>query len=200
MISKARKATDFIESALTLNSDQLVKAARLGAGSQTSGRLSWNLRAGRVASVNFEAQLGTEDGWMQLDFFVLERSTGARRAVTQTISLAATRPHFGGTRWWFVCPVTGERVGRLHLPPGADHFASRQAHRLIYACQTENVYDRAARRARKLMMRLGAEPRDPWIPLKPKGMRWSTYIRYAKQTKDFERVSDGRWFKIVGRL
>lgn len=32
------------------------------------------------------------------------------------VRLEATRPHFGGVRWWYVCPGCGARVSRLHLP------------------------------------------------------------------------------------
>jgi hypothetical protein len=42
------------------------------------------------------------------------------------------RPSFGGRRWWFICPVTAKRVGKLYVPNGATHFAGRKAHDLTY--------------------------------------------------------------------
>ncbi len=55
--------------------------------------------------------------------------------VEQIITLTATRPRFGGVRWWFCCPSSGARVRALFLPPGARRWASRTAHRLHYTSQ-----------------------------------------------------------------
>ena len=47
-----------------------------------------------------------------------------------------TVPNFGGLRWWFVCPLSKRRATKLHLPPGKDCFAHRDAHDLTYrSCQ-----------------------------------------------------------------
>jgi hypothetical protein len=58
------------------------------------------------------------------------------------VSLAVTRPRFGGLRWWFLCPLIvngracGRRVGKLYLPPGGRHVGCRRCHRLTYtSCQ-----------------------------------------------------------------
>ena len=200
MISRRRasRAGQLVEQALTLNIDQLIRAGGLKRGWRTSGQLSWT--SGQASSVNFEAYLANWAGHLQLDFVVREDTTGSSRHVRQTIAFATTKPRFGGTRWWFVCPSTGERVGRLHLPPGATEFLSRRAHGLTYACQTEDFYARAARRSRKLMARLGADAGPGWPPpLKPKRMRWATYLRYAGQIEACERVADRRWVKVARR-
>jgi hypothetical protein len=191
------KTAKLVEHAVTLNIDQLIKAGALRLGGRTSGQLSWASAPGQSSSVNFEADLVNPDCYLRLDILVLD---GRACQIQQRIALSPTRPHFGGTRWWFICPVTGERVGRLHLPPGASQFASRRAHGLTYACQTEDFYARAARRSRKLMARLGADAGPSWPPpLKPKRMRWATYLRYAGQIEACERVADRRWVKVAGR-
>jgi hypothetical protein len=61
----------------------------------------------------------------------------------QTIQLNTTRPHFGGLRWWFVCPAfarqgTRRLVRCICLPSGASAFASRAAHRLNYQSQKDS--------------------------------------------------------------
>ena len=187
MISRreGRKLERLVEYALTLNIDQFMKAIKTGganSGLPISGQLRWTFKAGQCSAANFEARLGFPDGYVQLDFLVADGRTQGSRDVKQRISLTTTRPRFGGTRWWFICPVTGERVGRLYLPPGASQFASRRAHGLAYACQTESIDARAARRRRKLLARLGDEDAPfGWMPLKPKRMRWATYLRYLNQ-------------------
>lgn len=54
------------------------------------------------------------------------------KAIEQGIELCTTRPHFGGLRWWFVCPRCRGRAGRLHLPPGSTQFWCRACHGLSY--------------------------------------------------------------------
>jgi hypothetical protein len=188
------RQASLVEHSVTLNIEQLRQAGALMPGLRTSGQLHWAFATDQLGSANFEAVLATKDGYLHLDLQLPSSSA------TQRISLTATKLYFGGARWWFICPVTGKRVGRLHLPPGASQFLSRRAHGLTYACQTEDVCDRAVRRSRKLMMRLDAEAGSRWIPLKPKGMRWTTYVRHANEIKHLERISDGRWQKLVAKL
>jgi hypothetical protein len=62
--------------------------------------------------------------------------------------LETTRPNFGGLRWWFLCPITGRRVGVLYLPgKGGTVFASRQASGLAYRSQRASPEDRAVERS-----------------------------------------------------
>ena len=62
----------------------------------------------------------------------------------QEISLQATTPHFGGTRWWFSCPLLkkgvecAKRVGKLYLPPGAKSFGCRHCYDLSYRKRQEH--------------------------------------------------------------
>lgn len=48
----------------------------------------------------------------------------------------------GGVRWWLLCPLCDRRVGKIHLPPGADRFGCRTCHRLTYeSCRESRKYD-----------------------------------------------------------
>jgi len=68
------------------------------------------------------------------------------------ISMMSTALHTGGRRWWFICPVTGKRVGKLYLPAGATHFARRQADDLTYrSCQNSGRDKRLWRKIAKLL-------------------------------------------------
>lgn len=55
--------------------------------------------------------------------------------VEYKVDLVTTPAPLGGKRWWFKCPVTGVRVGKLYLPEGEERFLSRQAYGLRYASQ-----------------------------------------------------------------
>jgi hypothetical protein len=67
--------------------------------------------------------------------------------------LEGTAQHFGGVRWWFLCPLAGcgRRVAKLYLPPGGRYFGCRRCHRLTYtSCQESGQF-------RALYGRLAAE-------------------------------------------
>ena len=62
---------------------------------------------------------------------------GEELKIDDKVYLAPTRPHFGGLRWWFVCPQLNRRVRKLYLPVGGRHFWSRHAYEPAYASQRE---------------------------------------------------------------
>lgn len=76
---------------------------------------------------------------------------------------------FGGYRCYFLCPLTGIRCEQLFLVDGI--FASRQAHRLTYASQSEDGLSRARRKVRKLRRQVEGDTRYA----RPRGRN-----RYAK--------------------
>ena len=51
------------------------------------------------------------------------------RPMHYRVELTTSRPHFGGCRYWFVCPSASRRVAKLYLPLGGDRFLSRAAYR-----------------------------------------------------------------------
>lgn len=105
------------------------------------------------------------------------------------IDLTATRPHFGGLRWWFLCPMPknrrrdvlpcGRRVGKLYLPPGARRFACRVCHDLTYeSCQTSDKrlsWFRRNEEAMMMMIEAGgvANLSATQLMLVAKAMRWA---------------------------
>lgn len=53
--------------------------------------------------------------------------------------------HFGGERWYALCPSTGKRCTTLVLPPGKTHFASVSGWGVAYGSQRECEVHRAYR-------------------------------------------------------
>src|SRR5215470_11317411 len=88
---------------------------------------------------------------------------------------------FGGRRPYFLCPgkVNGihcyRRVTKLY---GAGvYFLCRHCYQLAYACQREDRYVRASRRADNIRMRLGGDPGTALpFPERPKGMHRHTIL------------------------
>jgi hypothetical protein len=153
-----------IESALRLDIDSMMGWGAIKPGSHLAG----GMRLGDDTDVKFESHTHDPwDSWLRLRYTVADYWSGEETKIDDRIYLATTRPHFGGLRWWFVCPHLNRRVRKLYLPPGGHHFWSRCAYRLAYASQRETVYDGATRRARKLCLRLGGDPADDEYPDKP---------------------------------
>ena len=76
---------------------------------------------------------------------------------------------FGGYRCYFLCPLTGTRCEQIFFVDGL--FASRKAHKLTYASQSEDKLSRARRKVRKLHTQVDGNTRYA----RPRGRK-----RYAK--------------------
>jgi hypothetical protein len=113
-----------------------------------------------------------------------ETRDGTAERITYRVALAATRPHYGGLRWWFICPSTVRRTFKLYLPLGGRRFLSRGAYRLGYAVTREDKLSRRQRRAYRILAKLG-QPDANWTAwaAKPKWMRWHTYERLLAELK-----------------
>jgi hypothetical protein len=128
-----------VESSITLDLRYVTRAG-LVAGHAQSGNLRWTWPNSRqpVCHIGYQASLYEHVGTLHLASIIRFDPFGEPvRLEGQTIHLVATTPPFGGRRWWFVCPSTGRRAMKLHLPYGGRVFASRQAYRLGYAVQRE---------------------------------------------------------------
>lgn len=73
----------------------------------------------------------------------LEQDSLARE-VRLPIKLVCTRPHFGGVRWWFSCPlqtgsggVCARRVQKLWLPPGQMYYGCSVCYGLTHKSSLE---------------------------------------------------------------
>src|SRR5271166_2106737 len=72
-----------------------------------------------TASVGFRSQLGEESGYVQLHWTSKDGWSGETRQCENRITLTTRPQPFGGRRWFFICPRTGENARKLYLPSGA---------------------------------------------------------------------------------
>jgi hypothetical protein len=95
------------------------------------------------AVVEFRMDMGSNEGitWLRYDVEHFSMRTGSEH---YPVSMLTTPCQFGGSRWWWLCPATGRRVGKLYLPNGGTRFLSRGpgAYRLAYASQRHGRVDR----------------------------------------------------------
>ena len=124
----------------------------------------------------------------------------------QNIHMVARPRHFGGYQWFFICPDTTRRAMVLWMPPGADHFASRQTwgRQVAYTSQFASPAQRALLGKAKINSRLcsigGFDP-DEWnFPPKPKWMRWDTYDRAVDKFGRYKDMLNQGAYRTMRRL
>lgn len=173
----AGRSGGLVEDSLTLDLAQLMRLGPVRDGQRGLGSLSWRLDGEAVGSAWFRIDLRSVDAAQLVLAFGLGGDGAGRRIVSQRIRLAFTVPQFGGRRWWMLCPVTGERVRCLHLPPGGDRFASRKAWGLSYRVERLGRFDRPFEQLFRAQRRLGVAPGWGAEIARPKGMWRGTYRR-----------------------
>lgn len=88
---------------------------------------------------------------------------------------------YGGYRCYFLCPIIGARCEQLFLVDGI--FASRKAHRLTYASQSEDDLSRVRRRVCKLHRQVEGDIRYA----RPRGRKRYAKVQDLKQAKRISR-------------
>ncbi|WOE74655.1 hypothetical protein [Alterisphingorhabdus coralli] len=84
---------------------------------------------------------------------------------------------YGGYRCYFLCPLIGIRCEQLFLVDGI--FASRKAHKLTYASQSEDDLSRSRRKVRKLYRQVEGDNRYA----RPRGRKRYSKVQALKQAK-----------------
>ncbi len=143
-------------------------------GQHKNGTLNWTCGGLPSGSIGYEVDM--VDPYFSRLVLIHRRNTGENaKSVRQEIPLTFTVPHYGGRRWWMICPYRGHRVSILYLPGNGDRFASRKAWRVGYKIQRVTGRDKAFEALFKIQRRLGCD--EGWeMPIRrPKGMWHRTY-------------------------
>lgn len=133
-----------VDDCLTLDVNKLIRDSLIQEGA--AGTLNWTERYSgkRLGSISFFnlPTGGSDSKTLEVNY----RWSGSVDISTR-ITLESTRPHFGGRRWWFLCPnikcesACGNRVAKLHLSSG--YFGCRSCHDLTYlSCQRSRQLER----------------------------------------------------------
>ncbi len=133
-----------VEQCLTLSIFSIRQAGVFDKGPGHSWAMYWSDRFGQerdsVQCHLHEAPGGALE--ILLSYSMTDRVTGETTPVIEPIHLVTTACHFGGERYWFLCPLRRGAVaccrwvGKLYLPPRATYFGCRHCHDLTYrSCQ-----------------------------------------------------------------
>jgi hypothetical protein len=184
-LSGRRDGKPLVEDSLTLDLVWLMRLGPIHHGQAGSGNIHWTADGNPAGSMQFRLDLRkTERARLTLHGFAVQN--GRRKSVSQEITLMALPQHFGGYRWWMLCPVTGERVRTLHLPSGGDRFAGRKAWKLAYRSERLDRFDRPFEKLFRMQRRLGrAEGLGAGLP-RSKGMWRRTYARHLARFEVLE--------------
>ncbi|MEH6476222.1 MAG: hypothetical protein V7727_11060 [Sneathiella sp.] len=185
-----------VEEALTLNLSRLIKQGSIVPGKHVKGQLTWtSSRTGDVtATIGYEADLfNKEDAWLRLIYTVDGETRDYRIYLTTTV------PNYGGLRWWFICPITGDKTYTLHTV-GGRKFASRKVYNIGYQSQQESKLYGSLTRAQNIRERLGGScDVTEMFPSRPKGMwrrtHWRWFLKYEKALGNMNSQIGGR-FKL----
>jgi hypothetical protein len=135
--------------ALRLDVNSLNKSGALVLGSYSI--TTWTRDGETTGNINISAS--------QYGIVLVNRSKTEDRGWadhSERVSISWERGGFGGQRPFFHCPDCARRV--LHLY-GFSRYLCRHCHGLCYPSQREGDSDRAQRRANRIRVELGGEPR-----------------------------------------
>lgn len=177
----------------------MIRTRKARPGKCVSGTLSWNCGGDPAGSISYTASMeDPADSYLRLNY---SRGEGAdRESVEQKVRLVSSEPHYGGRRWWMVCPYSGRRVAKLYLPPWGDRFAGRLAWRLGYRSQRVAKRDRPFEKLFRIQRKLGCEEGfDSWL-WRPKGMWNRTFERHLARFTELDTQCSLEMTSLVLRL
>lgn len=110
-----------------------------------TGTITWT-RSGMwgesKSSVGIEVSILSGEGYLRIHYTQTDRDTDEKKDFDYKIQLTTTPCHFGGKRYWFICPwyrngvYCGRRVGVLYKD--GDYFACRHCYELTYHARNIN--------------------------------------------------------------
>lgn len=145
---------------------------------------NWAWTRDGVATGNIHVVV--EAGAVRLIYSIRDHADQWRDA-SQTVTIATTPCHYGGSRPWFTCPICCDRAGVLYLRAG--RFACRRCNRIAYQSQSGSERDRICKRYHRLADKLESG--------KPKWQRWATFNKLEDR---FDRVTEQFNCSLANRL
>lgn len=188
------------EEGLTIDLALLLRNGWIKDGQRGSGTLHWTVNGEQRSSICHSYDLIFPDH-AEIRLNWRSRTWGGDwEERKQTIALTYTQPRFGGRRWWMVCPVRGDRIGKLYLPNGGDIFAGRKAWRIAYQSQRNAERDRLFERLFAIQRRLGTPEGWEQAIWRPKGMWRRTYERLEARYWELDALCSVEMMAVLRTL
>ncbi len=132
-----------------------------------AGGMKWTRNGEETGSISFTVSVQDWTGEIRFQYTQTVRASGQKEDLDYPARLSATPCHYGGKRWWFICPLVkneipcNRRTLKLYLG-GGKYFGCRHCYNLTYTSSQEHDarVDRLARNPDQLafMLRGGGLP------------------------------------------
>lgn len=179
-----------VEDYRCLDLKRLYEEGVVGKYSFSQGTWCWmNADGERVSSINYQA----DNDKITVSY---TRSYDDKK-FDYAIYFDKTKPHYGGVRYWFLCPNCNRRVMKLYA---AGMFVCRHCLNLTYESRQEAEHLRHLSQAVKICRELGGDWfMDGGEPKKPKGMHWKTYHKKLEKMHHYEERANNELIRTFGR-
>jgi hypothetical protein len=169
MNSKNNHNRTLVEDCLKLDLAWIMRLGPVRDGQSGTGQVNWTKDGEPTGSAQFRLILTNED----VAQLILQFGD-----TKQVIRLTSVKQHFGGRRWWLLCPVTGAKARNLYRPEGGDCFASRKVWGLVYSMENLSRSNRTFEQLNRLQKKLGFNVSLDGQVVRPKGMWERSFARH----------------------
>ena len=90
----------------------MMRKGWIGEGRYGGGTLSWSAGDRPSGSISYRCDMRDPDDASITLSYRRQRHGEDWVSQEQLVRLVHTQPHYGGRRWWMLCPVRHERVGK----------------------------------------------------------------------------------------
>lgn len=123
------------------------------------GGLNWSRNGEQTGSIGFVVSTVEGESYIRFQYTQTDRHSQEKAYLDYQVKLVWTACHFGGRRWWFICPLVmnghpcHRRVGVLYLASGK-YFGCRHCYNLIYeSCKESHKFD-------SMFKKMGIDPKE----------------------------------------
>jgi hypothetical protein len=155
-----------VEGCQSLGATWLTRNGYLVPGGWRSGTVRWSDPDTKEvrSSIGIEITTNQDETALLRFSYTLTEANGDKTPFDYRVQLVATRPHLGGRRWWFECPLIkrgvpcARRVGKLYRK--GRYFGCRVCHDLAYSSsQAAHRDKRNGRMLDRILTKYGSMPR-----------------------------------------
>ena len=175
-----------VEDCITLDLAWIMRLAPIREGQAGSGAITWRGGDNAISSLRYRLDLREAATARLVLHYNLETTGGNLLRMRQVIALASSSQNFGGRRWWMLCPVAGQRVRKIYLPPGGQQFAGRKALGFNFRVERLTRFDRPIEKLFRAQRRLGGMQGLNAGLKRPKGMWQRTFARHIATVEQHE--------------
>ncbi len=103
-----------------------------------STNLTWTRRlGGSQSSAGLVVDVTGSEPYARLYYTITRYRDGSKQDYDYSIGLVKTPCHWGGVRYWFLCPQCGRRVSKLYRKPLGEMYFCRICNDLTYESRNE---------------------------------------------------------------